>query len=85
MSRTSPVTRRQIHASPVTYSCAESQLTVYIGLALKISVVEYLDRNFLLVVVLFLQLRVVDSDILLDVLAWERHFLVLPILNMSVQ
>lgn len=52
--------------------------TIKIDLAIKVGVVEELHRHLLLALVHLLELGVLDSNILLDVLARQRDLLVSP-------
>ena len=55
-----------------------SKLTLEVNFTLKIRVVEDLHGNFLLAFVQLLELGVVDSDVLVNILARQLNFFVFP-------
>jgi len=59
------------------YLCCEMVRTLNVDLALKVRIVEDLNRDFVLAGVQLLQLGVMDSDVLLNVFAGQDNLFVL--------
>lgn len=72
----SPIIREPISAMGLTRHEFGRIRTLHVDLAIEVRVVEYLHRDLVLALVQFLELGVVDRDILFDVLSGQLNFLV---------